>query len=109
MVTSSSEIAVYENVLSIPIEAVFEASDTHNVMIVSGSMVKQKEIELGIKVDDSYIVTQGLKPGDKIVAVGVESVKDGSQVKIVGQTSKENKSVIANSKDSDKSAPKKAE
>jgi len=42
--------------------------------------VSIRPIKVGPKVDTMWIVNEGLKPGDRIVAEGVQKVREGMEV-----------------------------
>ncbi len=67
----------------IPQEATVEIQDKHFVYIV-GKDNKVKSIEVGIDPQNdgqNYIITSGLKKGDKIVIQGVSSLNEGMEIK----------------------------
>lgn len=74
---------VMENVLLIPQSATVEIQDKKFVYVLQqDNTLKNTEIQIS-PLDDGqqYIVTGGLKPGDKIVIEGVQNLKDGQQIK----------------------------
>lgn len=74
----------YNNTMLVPQNATFEIQDMKFVFVVNdSSIVHQRPIQIS-KLDDgkNYIVTGGLKNGERIVVEGVGiSVKDGMQIK----------------------------
>lgn len=74
---------IQENTLVIPQKATFEIQDKKFVYLVTDSSTV-KSTEIGIfNLDDGqgYVVTSGLKPGDKIVIEGITSLRDGMPIK----------------------------
>lgn len=72
---------VHYNVLAIPQTAVYEIMDKTFVYLVQDNhSVKRQAVELVGKSGKNYLVREGLKSGDKIVASEVESLKDGMLV-----------------------------
>lgn len=72
-----------ENMLVIPQKATFEIQDKKFVYLVTdSSTIKSTEIEI-FNLDDgqSYVVTSGLQPGNKIVIEGISSLRDGMTIK----------------------------
>ena len=68
--TTSNEIIIneYDNVLSAPLEAVFNQGDTLNYVLVElGLKVTKKEVKLGESNDDFVIIEKGLIEGDEIL------------------------------------------
>lgn len=74
-----------EGALTIPQKATYEIQDKRFVYVVQDdSTVKNTEIEV-FKLDDgrNFVVTSGLKPGDRIVVEGVGTLRNGTQIKAV--------------------------
>ncbi len=72
-----------DNCIVIPQKATYEVQDKKFAYVVdSKSTVKSTPIEI-FSLDDgqNYVVTSGLKVGDKIVAEGVGTLRDGMQIK----------------------------
>lgn len=59
-------IDVHEDVLTVPIEAVFERDDTTVVYTRSG---KKIPVELGARNDEAVIITSGLTEGDEVALI----------------------------------------
>lgn len=67
----------------IPQEATVEVQDKHFVYLVGkDNKVKFTEVTVDTQNDgQNYIITSGLKKGDRIVVVGVNALQDGAQIK----------------------------
>lgn len=64
-----------------PFKSVLEQMGEYFVYLIGdSSKVIQRKIVLGTRINDKVIVKDGLKPGDKIVAEGVQKLKDGTAV-----------------------------
>jgi membrane fusion protein (multidrug efflux system) len=64
-----------------PYKAVVEQMGEYFVFVVNdSSKVTQQKVILGTRIDDKVIVKDGLKEGDKVVAEGVQKLKEGSAV-----------------------------
>lgn len=74
---------VYNASISIPQSATYEIQDKKFVYIVNSSnKAEQREITVADQNDgQSYIVTGGLKAGERIVTEGVNTLKDGTTIK----------------------------
>lgn len=74
---------VSSNVIIIPQEAVAQVQDKYFVYVVDGSnKVKYTEVTIDPNNDGkNYIITSGLKIGDRIVVKGITSLTDGAQIK----------------------------
>lgn len=76
---------ILKDVLVVPQNVTYELQDKHFVYVVGA---QNKVTNVSITVMDQaagqyYIVTGGLKPGDKIVAEGANNLRDGTQIKPV--------------------------
>ena len=74
---------VDEAALVIPQKATVEIQDKKFVYVLQGdSTIKNTEVQIAALNDgQNYIVTSGLKAGDKIVIEGVNALRDGMQIK----------------------------
>lgn len=74
---------VSNNAITIPQEATSEVQDKIFVYVVDkNNKVKYTEIKVHEQNDgNSYIVTQGLKAGDRFVSKGITKLTDGMQIK----------------------------
>lgn len=71
-----------KDAIVVPQKATYELQDKRFVFIVGeDSKVKNTEVEV-FKLDDgkNFVVTAGLKPGDRIVIEGVGTLRDGTQI-----------------------------
>jgi RND family efflux transporter MFP subunit len=70
--------------LLIPQRAVTELQGGHQVAVVgSDDKVSIRPVTVGERVGNLWIVTDGLKPGERVVVEGLTKVRDGSPVKAV--------------------------
>jgi membrane fusion protein (multidrug efflux system) len=77
---------VAPNALLVPQKAVTELLAAKTVFIVSKeNKVELRSVTLGDRVGEDYIVTAGLKPGERIVVEGIQKVRPGSTVTPVAQ------------------------
>lgn len=76
-----------ENVIVIPQKATYEIQDKKFVYLLQpDNTVKNTEIEiLNLNDGQNYVVTAGLKAGDKIVVENVSTLKDGATIKPLTQ------------------------
>ena len=82
-----------ENIILIPQSATQEIQDKKFVyVLLSDNALKHTEIQISNLNDGkNYIVTGGLKPGDKIVIEGVQNLKDGQVITPISPEQKEAK------------------
>jgi membrane fusion protein (multidrug efflux system) len=82
------QINTLRNAIVIPQRAVQEVQGTYNVFVVGADSIAQiREIDVGIRVDSSWVVSRGLKPTERIVVEGLQKVKSGEKVKPVAPKS----------------------
>lgn len=70
-----------EGALLVPQSAVNQQQGTYQVTTVSADNRAQlRTVQVGPTVGTLWVITSGLKPGERVVAVGAEKVKDGQLV-----------------------------
>lgn len=76
-----------EGALLVPREAVQRASDGYLVYVVTGdgdrTVAQARRVELGAGAGAEVVVTSGLQPGDRVIAVGQQEVANGDAVRVV--------------------------
>jgi len=73
---------VITDAILIPQRCVMELQGLHNVYVVDASNKAEiREVTVGTKVDSNWLITEGLKPGEKVVYEGLQKVRDGATVK----------------------------
>jgi membrane fusion protein (multidrug efflux system) len=67
--------------LLVPQRCVIELQGQYSVFVVeSDNMVKSRQVNVSDKIGDLWLVTEGLKPEDKIVVDGLQQVTSGMKV-----------------------------
>ena len=75
---------VAEDAILIPQRCVMEIQGLHNIFVVNAeNTIETRDIKVGSKVRSFWLITEGLKPGEKVVFEGLQKVKDGAAVKPV--------------------------
>jgi len=70
-----------ENVIMIPQKSVMEIQDKNYVFVVDQSnVVKMRNVNLGARIGQSYLVNSGLTVNEKIVLEGVQILRDGNVI-----------------------------
>lgn len=70
-----------QGALLIPQRAVTELQGTYQVAVVgSDNKVSIRLVKVGERVDNMWIIEDGLKPGERVVAEGVQKVRSGAVV-----------------------------
>jgi membrane fusion protein, multidrug efflux system len=70
-----------EGALLIPQKSVSEIQGTYNVAVVGDdNKVSLRSIKVGSRTDGYWVVTEGLKPNERVVVEGLQRVRDGIEV-----------------------------
>ena len=76
-----AQVKVVKDGILIPQRCITELQGLYNVYVVDDSNnVKEREIKVGPKIEQFWLITEGLKPGEKVVFEGLQKVKDGAVV-----------------------------
>jgi membrane fusion protein (multidrug efflux system) len=76
-----AETGVDKGALVIPQRAVTELQGKYQVaVVVPGNKVDVRDVKVGLRTGDMWIVTSGLKLGDRVITQGVSKVRDGMTV-----------------------------
>lgn len=77
---------VADNALLVPQKAVAEIQSTKVVYVVGGdNKVSLRSVTLGDRVDQDYIVTDGVKAGERIIIEGIQKARPGTVVNPTAQ------------------------
>jgi membrane fusion protein, multidrug efflux system len=77
---------VAENALLVPQKAVTEIQSAKVVYVVGNdNMVSLRTVTLGDRVGSDYIITDGLKPDERVIVEGLQKARPGSKVNPVEQ------------------------
>ncbi|MGD9353095.1 MAG: efflux RND transporter periplasmic adaptor subunit [Desulfobacterales bacterium] len=72
------EVDVLKDGILIPQRCISELQGTFSVFIVGeNNKIERREVKVGPKVRDSWLIAEGLKPGEKVVYEGLQLAKDG--------------------------------
>ncbi len=72
---------VAKDAILIPQRCVMEIQGLYNVFVVNAeNTVETRDIKIGSKVGSFWLITEGLKPGEKVIFEGLQKVKDGTVV-----------------------------
>lgn len=72
---------IRKGALLIPQRAVTELQGSNQVAVLeAGDKISIRNVELGDRVENMWIINKGLNAGDRVVAEGTQRVKDGSMV-----------------------------
>jgi membrane fusion protein (multidrug efflux system) len=77
---------VAKNALLVPQKAVMELQSAKVVYVVNDeNKVALRSVTLGDRAGQDYIVTEGLKPGERVVVEGIQKVRPGITVNALAQ------------------------
>src|ERR1700739_3403089 len=67
--------------LLVPQSAVNQVQGSHEIVVIGAdNRVQIRNVEVGPKVGTLWVITTGLKPGERVVAVGADKAKEGELV-----------------------------
>lgn len=72
-----------ENVAVVPREAVTDRAGRSVVFVIDGQRAVQRNVSLGLGDDDIVEIREGVAAGDRIVVRGLETLTDGTRVRVV--------------------------
>jgi membrane fusion protein (multidrug efflux system) len=74
-------VKVVKDGILIPQRCVMELQGLYSVYVVGdGDKVQTREVKVGPKIKQFWLITEGLKPEEKVVYEGLQKVKDGAVV-----------------------------
>lgn len=77
-------ISTVPGAVLVPQRAVIQLQTLAQVFVVTdSSTVKTQVVEVGAKVNDAWIITKGIKPGDRVAVVGVASLTTNTKIEAV--------------------------
>lgn len=78
------ELSTTQNLMVVPPYSVGEDSNGNFVFVIEGNQenatVKKQAVSLGQLTSEGFVVTQGLKVGEKIATAGLQTLLDGQRV-----------------------------
>lgn len=76
--------AINENAIIIPQQAVIRSNSGSTVMVLNNEdKVEVRNVKTGAAVGSCWEITEGLKPGDRVVVEGLQKIKAGAPVRAV--------------------------
>jgi membrane fusion protein (multidrug efflux system) len=75
-------IDVRSGALLVPQRAVQELQNQYSVAVVKPDQtISFRNVKVGPRVDTLWVIEEGLRPGEQVVAEGLQSIKDGMKVR----------------------------
>ncbi|MBC7913094.1 MAG: efflux RND transporter periplasmic adaptor subunit [Pyrinomonadaceae bacterium] len=78
----SLPLAIIENAILIPSQAIVPVQDGKKVFVTDSGKAKEVMIETSTRTEKEVLVTSGLKAGDTVLTTGIMTLKEGSKVKV---------------------------
>jgi RND family efflux transporter MFP subunit len=76
---------IRKDAILIPAKAINELQNLYQVAVVdSSNKVTIRNIQVGDRYKEFWIVNGGLKPGERVITMGFQKTRDGSMVKVTG-------------------------
>jgi membrane fusion protein (multidrug efflux system) len=73
---------VAKGALLVPQRSVVEAQGSYSVVVVgSNNQASIRPVKTGDRVGQMWVITDGLKPGEQVIAEGMQKAKEGSTVR----------------------------
>jgi membrane fusion protein, multidrug efflux system len=84
-VTGNVALAAVSAAITIPLEALRAADSAPHVFVLEGEAVKRVNVKLGARDEKRalMVITDGVKPGARIVSARVQDLKDGQNVRVM--------------------------
>lgn len=70
--------------VKVPLTALFQEKNTTSVWVVENGAVKLVPVQIGSTSDNDILLAAGVSPGQTVVTAGVNLLKPGQKVKILG-------------------------
>ena len=75
-------VTIVKDGILVPQRCVMELQGTYRVYVVGdGDKVEIRNVKTGPKIKQFWLITEGLKPGERIVYEGLQKIKEGAVVK----------------------------
>ncbi len=75
-----ARIEMRKGAILVPQRAVQEVQGIFNVMVVEGDTTEQRRVETGERIGSLWVITSGLKSGDRVVVEGLQKVRPKMKV-----------------------------
>ena len=75
-------VTIVKDGILVPQRCVMELQGTYRVYVVGdGDKIEIRNVKTGPKIKQFWLITEGLKPGERIVYEGLQKIKEGAVVK----------------------------
>lgn len=73
----------HDDVAVVPREAVTQRAGRNVVFVIDGQRAVRRNVSLGLTDGDRVEVREGVKPGERVVVRGLETLTDGTRVRVI--------------------------
>ncbi|HJL53317.1 MAG TPA: efflux RND transporter periplasmic adaptor subunit [Arenicellales bacterium] len=72
-----------EDVVVVPREAITQRGGRNVIFVIDGQRVVQRKVGIGLSDDTRFEVSEGLQSGERIAIRGLETLTDGTRVRVI--------------------------
>lgn len=77
-------VSTFPNAVLVPQRAVMQLQTLSQVFTVTdSSTLKARVVQVGPKVNDAWIITKGIEPGERVAVIGTASITPNSKIDVV--------------------------
>ena len=73
----------FDEALAVPLYSIISRGDEQYVFVAEGETVRKQRVSLGVIEGWQVQITEGLKPGDRVLLEGQREVEDGQKIKVI--------------------------
>jgi len=74
---------IRENALLVPQRAVTELQGSYQLAVVGAdNKVQMRSVKVGGRVENLWVINEGLKPGERVIVEGIQKVREGQVVRL---------------------------
>jgi len=75
-----------DDALMVPSTALVRGLDRNKVYVMEDGKAVERTVQVGLRTDEEVQITSGLKAGDRVIYLGVQSLRDGQQVAVAEES-----------------------
>jgi membrane fusion protein (multidrug efflux system) len=77
-------VSTFPKAVLVPQRAVMQLQTLSQVFTVTdSSTLKARVVEVGAKINDAWIITKGLEPGERVAVIGTAAITPNSKIEVV--------------------------
>ncbi|MFT4046296.1 MAG: efflux RND transporter periplasmic adaptor subunit [Solimonas sp.] len=82
--TVEMPLQTIDDVIFVPADAVMPGLEEHAVYVVEQGRAHYRPVQTGLRTADDVQILAGLKAGDRVITSGLQQVRDGAAVEVIG-------------------------